>query len=97
MLSARSIHVGKSSSFSRPGTLEAFDVSKSALDDSLVVMQVSSSGALLTFLRLPLLQLRTSIIQLSPPTQGDVRYLRDIEQFYTTQIEEMPMNVADLI
>ncbi|CAM9420960.1 unnamed protein product [Sphacelaria rigidula] len=30
-------------------------------------------------------------------TQGDVRYLRDIEQFYTTQIEEMPMNVADLI
>jgi len=30
-------------------------------------------------------------------TQGDVRYLRDIEQFYNTQIEEMPMNVADLI
>jgi len=30
-------------------------------------------------------------------TQGDVRYLRDIEQFYHTQIEEMPMNVADLI
>lgn len=29
--------------------------------------------------------------------QGDVRYLRDIEEFYTTQIEEMPMNVADLI
>ena len=28
---------------------------------------------------------------------GDVRYLRDIEQFYNTQIEEMPMNVADLI
>ena len=30
-------------------------------------------------------------------TEGDVRYLRDIEQFYTTEIEEMPMNVADLI
>ena len=30
-------------------------------------------------------------------TSGDVRYLRDIEQFYNTQIEEMPMNVADLI
>jgi translation initiation factor 4A len=28
---------------------------------------------------------------------GDVRYLRDIEQFYNTQVEEMPMNVADLI
>jgi translation initiation factor 4A len=27
----------------------------------------------------------------------DVRYLRDIEQFYNTQVEEMPMNVADLI
>ena len=30
-------------------------------------------------------------------TQGDVRYLRDIETFYNTTIEEMPMNVADLI
>eukprot|EP00559_Dactyliosolen_fragilissimus_P006225 CAMPEP_0184871350 /NCGR_PEP_ID=MMETSP0580-20130426/40668_1 /TAXON_ID=1118495 /ORGANISM="Dactyliosolen fragilissimus" /LENGTH=414 /DNA_ID=CAMNT_0027373997 /DNA_START=625 /DNA_END=1869 /DNA_ORIENTATION=- len=30
-------------------------------------------------------------------TDGDVRYLRDIEQFYTTEISEMPMNVADLI
>ena len=30
-------------------------------------------------------------------TAGDVRYLRDIEQFYHTQIEEMPMDVADLI
>ena len=28
---------------------------------------------------------------------GDVRYLRDIEQFYNTQIEEMPLNVADLL
>jgi len=27
----------------------------------------------------------------------DVRTLREIEQFYNTQIEEMPMNVADLI
>merc|ERR1719231_2056643 len=26
--------------------------------------------------------------------EGDVRYLRDIEQFYNTQIDEMPMNVA---
>jgi translation initiation factor 4A len=30
-------------------------------------------------------------------TAEDVRTLRDIEQFYNTQIEEMPMNVADLI
>ncbi|KAG8787251.1 translation initiation factor eIF4A [Serendipita sp. 397] len=30
-------------------------------------------------------------------TTEDVRMLRDIEQFYNTQIEEMPMNVADLI
>jgi hypothetical protein len=27
----------------------------------------------------------------------DVRTLREIEQFYNTQIEEMPMNVADLV
>jgi len=27
----------------------------------------------------------------------DVRILRDIEQFYATQIDEMPMSVADLI
>jgi len=27
----------------------------------------------------------------------DVRILRDIEQFYSTQIDEMPMNVAELI
>ncbi|GFX81985.1 eukaryotic initiation factor 4A-II [Trichonephila clavipes] len=30
-------------------------------------------------------------------TEDDKRVLRDIEQFYNTQIEEMPMNVADLI
>jgi len=30
-------------------------------------------------------------------TQDDLRTLQDIEQFYNTQIEEMPMNVADLI
>jgi len=30
-------------------------------------------------------------------TNEDVRVLRDIEQFYNTSIEEMPMNVADLI
>ena len=30
-------------------------------------------------------------------TEGDVRYLRDIEQFYNTQVQEMPSNVADLI
>jgi ATP-dependent RNA helicase len=27
----------------------------------------------------------------------DIRILRDIEQFYSTQIDEMPMNVSDLI
>jgi len=30
-------------------------------------------------------------------TAEDVRILRDIEQYYSTQIDEMPMNVADLI
>jgi len=30
-------------------------------------------------------------------TNEDVRMLRDIEQFYNTQIEEMPMNIAELI
>lgn len=30
-------------------------------------------------------------------TQEDVRTLKDIETFYNTTIEEMPMNVADLI
>lgn len=30
-------------------------------------------------------------------TSEDKRALHDIEQFYNTQIEEMPMNVADLI
>jgi len=30
-------------------------------------------------------------------TSEDVRMLREIEQFYNTQIDEMPMNVADLI
>jgi len=30
-------------------------------------------------------------------TTDDVRMLREIEQFYNTQIDEMPMNVADLI
>lgn len=28
-------------------------------------------------------------------TQDDVRMLREIESFYNTQIEEMPMNIAD--
>lgn len=30
-------------------------------------------------------------------TEDDVRMMRDIEQFYNTQVEEMPLNVADLI
>ena len=30
-------------------------------------------------------------------TSEDVRVLKDIESFYNTSIEEMPMNVADLI
>jgi translation initiation factor 4A len=30
-------------------------------------------------------------------TEGDIRYLRDIETYYSTQIEEMPMDVADLL
>lgn len=30
-------------------------------------------------------------------TTDDRRTLKDIETFYNTQVEEMPMNVADLI
>lgn len=30
-------------------------------------------------------------------TQGDVRFLKDIETFYDIQINEMPLDVADLI
>lgn len=30
-------------------------------------------------------------------TSGDIRYLHDIEKFYKTQIEEMPMDVANLL
>lgn len=30
-------------------------------------------------------------------TPADLKYLRDIEEFYHTQVEEMPSNVADLI
>lgn len=30
-------------------------------------------------------------------TQEDKRVLEDIEKFYNTSIEEMPLNVADLI
>lgn len=30
-------------------------------------------------------------------TEEDKRTLQDIEQFYNTTIEEMPMNVADLL
>lgn len=30
-------------------------------------------------------------------TEDDKRTLHDIEQFYNTKIDEMPMNVADLI
>jgi len=30
-------------------------------------------------------------------TSEDVRILRDIEQYYSTQIDEMPMNVSDLL
>jgi len=30
-------------------------------------------------------------------TKEDVGVLRDIEQFYATQIDEMPMNVSDLM
>jgi translation initiation factor 4A len=30
-------------------------------------------------------------------TQGDARYLKDIEEFYSTEIEEMPADIADKI
>ena len=29
--------------------------------------------------------------------KNDVKYMKDIEEFYNTQIEEMPLNLADLI
>jgi len=30
-------------------------------------------------------------------TDSDQRLLKDIESFYNTHIEEMPMNIADLL
>jgi len=30
-------------------------------------------------------------------TQDDIRTLQDLESYYSTHIEEMPMNIADLI
>jgi translation initiation factor 4A len=30
-------------------------------------------------------------------TTADLKYMKDIEAFYNTQIDEMPMNIADLI
>lgn len=30
-------------------------------------------------------------------THDDVRMLKDIEQFYTTEVKEMPSNVADYL
>ena len=30
-------------------------------------------------------------------TESDTSVLRDIEQFYSTQIDEMPMNLAEMI
>lgn len=30
-------------------------------------------------------------------TNDDVRILRDIEQYYSTQIDEMPMNIGEMI
>jgi len=30
-------------------------------------------------------------------TNEDISILRDIEQYYSTQIDEMPMNINDLI
>ena len=29
--------------------------------------------------------------------KDDIRILRDIEQFYSTQIDEMPMNIQDMM
>lgn len=29
--------------------------------------------------------------------KNDVKYMQEIEQFYDTQISEMPANIADLI
>ena len=39
----------------------------------------------------------SNTVDLLAAAQDDVRNMRDIEQFYNTQIEEMPMNVADLV
>lgn len=35
--------------------------------------------------------------RLRAQTIEDVRILRDIEQYYSTQIDEMPAGVADLV
>lgn len=41
--------------------------------------------------------LLTRCVALQFVTVDDVRILRDIEQFYSTQIDEMPVNAAELI
>lgn len=49
-----------------------------------------------TFVAVLLLMILTFFqgVAINFATNDDVRMLRDIEQFYNTQIEEMPMNVA---
>lgn len=39
----------------------------------------------------------TSSVAINFVTSEDVRILRDIELYYSTQIDEMPMNVSDLL
>lgn len=41
--------------------------------------------------------MKRSFVILDFVKNDDIRILRDIEQYYATQIDEMPMNVADLI
>ena len=52
---------------------------------------------MLTMLAKCLNSLRSTGVAINFVKNDDIRILRDIEQFYSTQIDEMPMNVADLI
>jgi len=43
------------------------------------------------------LSLTLTHTQINFVKSDDIRILRDIEQYYSTQIDEMPMNLADLV
>ncbi|XP_065626250.1 uncharacterized protein LOC112033366 [Quercus suber] len=54
-------------------------------------------NAFLRLLHYPDLCIRLQGVAINFVKSDDIKILRDIEQYYSTQIDEMPMNVADLI